>query len=165
MLPPSSTTTIPSQPAPGGTPVANAAQADALLPFHVVLPSDTTPAYMNVYKLGVGRQLLQAYFDTPAHGPYSLTEKPSDWTVADLRQMAKRWTAGPAKIVVVDGVHVLVEANDLRASVGREIAVSWIRGDGTSPVLTVLDGPWITGHVFTEQQALSIAADIIGHGG
>jgi hypothetical protein len=149
-------------PPPAGTPVANAAQADALLSFNVVLPSDATPKYMNVYKWD-GRQQLEAYYDTASNGLYSLTEEPTSWTVTDLQQKANGWSTGSAEMVMVDGVHVLVGFD--RLTPGGETDVAWIRGDGASPVITWLVGPWIEGQSFTNQQALAVAADIIGQGG
>lgn len=159
---PPGATAPPGRPAPAGTPVANAAQADALLSFDVVLPSNVTPKYMNVYKWG-GRQLLQGYYDTPSDGLYSVSEEPTTWTVTDLERRAADWSSGSAQIVMVDGVHVLVGFD--RRTPGGETDVAWIRGDGASPVITWLVGPWIQGQSFTKQQALSVAADIIGQGG
>jgi hypothetical protein len=164
---PPSTTALPAGPppmgpAPAGTPVASAAQADALLSFNVVLPSDATPQYMNVYKWD-GRQQLQGYYDTASNGLYSVTEEPTTWSVTDLQQRANDWSTGSAQIVMVDGVHVLVGFD--RITPGGETDVAWIRGNGASPVITWLVGPWIEGKSFTSQQALSVAADIIGQGG
>jgi hypothetical protein len=152
-------------PAPAGTPVANAAQADALLPFDVVLPTDATPAYMNVYTFQDGRRQLEAYFDTPSAGVYGLEEEPTDQTVGDLQTLAKTWKAGSAQIVVVGGVHVLVLNTSAQSSSPQETDVGWIRGDGAGAVITWLQGPWIAGQPFTEHQALSVASDIIGQGG
>src|SRR5579871_6094621 len=149
-------------PAPAGTPVANAAQADALLSFNVVLPSDVTPQYMNVYKWD-GRELLQAYYDTASNGLYDLSEEPMTWSVSDLQQRADDWSTGSAQIVTVHGVHVLVGFDNVTP--GGETDVAWIRGDGASPVVTWLTGPWVEGQSFTTRQALSVAADIIGQGG
>lgn len=156
---PPASTEPPGTPAPVGRPVANAAQADALLSFNVVLPSNATAEYMNVYKWD-GRQQLQGYYDTSPDGLYSLTEEPTQLSVGDLRQLAKEWKS---KVVVVDGVHVLVR--EFSTPAPKETFVEWIRGDGATPVLTQLDGPWIEGQPFTEQQALSVAANIIGQGG
>ncbi len=151
--------------APGSpaTPVADAAAADALLPFKVVLPSDTTPTSLGVLEQG---HQLDAYFDTPASGPYILVEGPSTETVAMLRETAKRWTVGPIhEIDVVDGVDVLLQG----WSDGSLVA-SWIRLDGGSKILTWVKGPETAerGQVegtFTKQQALAVAADIIAQGG
>jgi hypothetical protein len=162
VLPPAPAAPRSGRPAPAGTPVANAAQADALLSFDVVLPSNVTPKYMNVYKWD-GRQLLQGYYDTPSDGLYSVSEEPTTWTVTDLERRAAGWNTGSAQIVMVDGVHVLVGFD--RRTPGGETDVAWIRGDGASPVITWLVGPWIEGRPFTRQQALAVAADIIGQGG
>ena len=160
---PPASTVIPSQtPPPPGTPVASASEADALLSFDVVLPSDATPENMNVYKWD-GRQQLQADYNTPTNGLYTLTEEPTSWTVADLERMANDWNTGSAEIVMVGGVHVLV-GFDSRTP-GGETDIAWIRGDGDSPVITWLVGPWVEGQSFSKQQALSVAADLIGQGG
>jgi hypothetical protein len=151
--------------APGSpaTPVADAAAADALLSFKVVLPSDTTPTSLGVLEQG---HQLDAYFDTPASGPYILVEGPSTETVAMLRETAKRWTVGPIhEIDVVDGVDVL-----LQGSSDGSLVASWIRLDGGSKILTWVKGPETAerGQVegtFTKQRALAIAADIIAQGG
>jgi hypothetical protein len=152
----------PQQPPPAGTPVASAAQADALLSFNVVLPSDASPQYMNVYRWD-GRELLAAEYDSASDGLYDLSEEPTTWTVTDLQQWANDWSTGSAQIVMVKGVHVLVGFD--KVTPGGETDVAWIRGDGASPVITWLTGPWIEGQSFTNQQALSVAADIIGQGG
>jgi hypothetical protein len=145
------------------TPVADAAAADGLLPFKVVLPSDTTPTSLGVLEQG---HQLDAYFDTPASGPYELVEGPTAETVAVLRETAKQWTVGPIhEIDVVDGVDVLLQG----WSDGSLVA-SWIRLDGGSKILTWVRGPETAerGQVegtLTKQQALAVVADIIAQGG
>ena len=167
-------TTPSSRPLGGGTTVTTAAEADAVLPFSVVLPSNATPVNMTAYPqsagLAQGPELI-ASFNTPSAGVFELLEYPTDWTVEHLRAMADEWKDGPAHVQVVGGVHVLVGSQPLpsgpapQGSAGNEVSVIWIRGDGTSPVLTVVDGPWIEGQPFTEQQALGVAANIISQGG
>jgi hypothetical protein len=137
------TSTPSGGPGPVGTPVASAAQADALLSFNVVLPSDASPQYMDVYRWD-GRELLQATYDSASDGLYQLTEEPTSWTVTDLQQRANDWSTGSAQIVTVDGVHVLVGFD--KVTPGGETDVAWIRGDGASPVITWLTGPWIEGN-------------------
>lgn len=159
--PPASTVSPRGGPLSSPTPVTNAAAADAFLPFQVVLPSNVKPTSLGVYQQA--HQLVASY-DTPGDGAYELAENPTNETVADLQKLAKTWKVGRAEIVVVDGVHVLVQAESVK-SVGRNVTVSWIRGDGTTSVLTWLQGPWIGGRTFTEQQALSVAANMIGQGG
>jgi hypothetical protein len=145
------------------TPVADAAAANALLPFTVVLPTDAAPTSMGVYEES---HQLAAYFDTPASGPYNLVEGPTTETVAMLRETAKRWRVGPIReIDVVDGVDVLLQG----WSDGSLVA-SWIRLDGGSKILTWVRGPETAerGQVegtFTKQQALAVADDIIAQGG
>jgi len=151
-----------------GTPVANAAQADALLPFDVVLPSSMKPLApeedMEVYKYDDGRQALQAYFYNTPNGTYSLQEEqePTSWTIADLEKLRPPAGFAQSAMVMVGGVHVLVWVD--RAG---QVTAVWIRGDGASPVTTTLAGPWDTdaGQSFSKQQALGVAADIIGQGG
>jgi hypothetical protein len=156
------------QGAPVGTPVANASQADALLPFDVVLPSDMKPLTpeedMEVHKYDDGRQALQANLYNTPNGTYSLQEQqePTSWTLADLEKLRPPAWSAQSAMVMVDGVHVLVSVD--RAG---QTTAGWIRGDGPSPVTTWLAGPWDTdpGQSFTKQQALSVAADIISQGG
>ena len=154
-------------PAKSPTPVSDAAAADALLPFHVVLPSTVKPTSLGVYASQDVPQ-LSGYFDTPSTGPYVLVEQPvGNETVALLEQTAKQWKVGPIhKIVLVGGVHVL-----LQGSSDGSLTATWIRGNGATPVLTWIQGPEDATHgqlmdqTFTEQQALSVAANIIGQGG
>jgi hypothetical protein len=167
-------TTPPSRPLGGGTTVRTAAEADTVLPFSVVLPSKATPVDMTAYPqsagLAQGSELI-ANFNTSSEGVFELVEYPTDWTVAHLQTMADQWKGGPAHVQIVDGVHVLIRSQPLPSgpappgSAGNEISATWIRGDGTSPVLTVVDGPWNEGQPFTEQQALAVAANIISQGG
>lgn len=164
--------TIPNGPGVYGpvkppTPVPDAAAADALLPFQVVLPSSEKPTSLGVYA-SQGVPQLSGYFDTPSTGPYVLVEQPvGNETVALLEQTAKQWRAGPIhRIVLVGGVHVL-----LQGSSDGSLTASWIRGDGAAPVFTWIQGPEDATHgqlmaqTFTEQQALSVAANIIDQGG
>jgi len=169
-----STTTATSRPLSGGTTVTTAAQADAVLPFSVVLPSNVTPVDMTAFPqsaaIADGPELI-AHFNTPAYGLFDLTEHPTDWTVARLQEFATQWKGGPTHVQIVDGVHVVFGSGPAPSgaapagSAGEENFAIWIRGDGTSPVLTTIDGPWIEGQPFTPQQALAVAADIINQGG
>jgi len=173
--PPSRTTTTPgARPLGGGTNVTTAAEANAVLPFSVVLPSDATPVDMTAYPrsagLAQGPELI-ANFNTPSEGVFELVEYPTDWAVEHLQAVADGWKGGPADVQVVDGVHVLVGSQPAPAgaapigSAGNEVDAIWIRGDGSTPVLTVVSGPWIEGQPFTKQQALAVAANIISQGG
>jgi hypothetical protein len=152
-----------AEPGEAPTPVADAAAANALLPFKVVLPADTKPTSLGVFERS---HQLDAYFDTPASGPYTLVEGLSTETVAMLEETAKRWTVGPIhEIDVVDGVEVLLQG----WSDGSLVA-SWIREDGGSRILTWIEGPETAANgqvkgTFTKQQALAVAADIISQGG
>lgn len=149
---PKSGLAVPGRPPP---PVADASAADALLPFKVVLPSNATPASLGVY----GHQGLTAHFGTP-DGGYDRVEQSTDETVASLRELAKHWKVGRAELLVIQGVHVLVQSEHVR-SAGRDLTVSWIRGDGTIPVLT-----WLTGvRTLTQHNALAVAANLIAQGG
>lgn len=169
-----STTTGPSRPLSGGITVTTAAEADAVLPFSVVLPSNLTPVDMTAFPQSAGianGPELIANFNTRAYGVFQLTEHQTDWTVARLQEFATQWKRGPADVQIVDGVHVLIGSEPAPSgaapagSAGEDSFAIWIRGDGASPVLTTLDGPGIEGQPFTEQQALAVAADIISQGG
>jgi hypothetical protein len=159
----SSSPPIAAGPAEGATPVADAAAANALLPFNVVLPADATPTSLGVLEQS---HQLDAYFDTPTSGPYNLVEGPSSVTVAMLRETATRWTVGPIhEIDVIDGVDVLLQGWS-----DGSLAASWIRPAGPSRILTWIEGPETAergqvGGTFTKQQALAVARDIIGRGG
>lgn len=157
-----------AQPYPPDTEVSSADAADAVLPYKVVFPSGMTPT-----KIEVGRpsgQLL-AYFDTSGQGSFELAEQPTSVTVQALQAEADGCSnCGTHKVVVVQGVHVLVlDRSDNGA--GNDLFAIWLRGDGTSPVLTSLNGPvdakngLLTGQSFSEQSALSVAASIISQGG
>src|SRR5436190_9244245 len=55
-----------------GTPVANAAEADALLPFNVVLPSNATATSLTVIQT---TQEFYGHFDSSTDGTYVLDEQ------------------------------------------------------------------------------------------
>lgn len=82
-----------AEPLRSPTPVADAAAADALLPFKVVLPMNASPTSMGVYERS---HSLDAYFDTEASGPYTLVEEPTTETVDMLKETAKMWRVGPS---------------------------------------------------------------------
>jgi hypothetical protein len=140
------------------TPVASVAAANALLSFSVVLPSNATPTQMSVYTRRADE--FGASFDTPTES-YSLVEATTtDWTVADLQRLAQTWPGAIHEIVSVSGVPVLVHGDPD----GYTTAV-WIRGEGESSVYTAVQGPGVAGQTFSEQDALSVAANIIAQGG
>jgi hypothetical protein len=145
------------------TPVANAAAADTLLPFNVVLPTNATSTSLTVSKQS---QALLGHFDSPTDGSYVLDEQSSDWTVADLQKLDQFWHPHAThKVVIVDGVHVLIQAWS-----DGSLEAQWFRGDGAGHVLSWVEGPDTTqgsssGQTFGEQQALSLASDIISRGG
>jgi zona occludens toxin (predicted ATPase) len=147
------------------TPVANAAAADALLTFNVVLPSNATPASLTV---SVDAQALDGRFDSTPNGSYVLDEQENNlnWTVADLQRLDQHWHPGAThSVVVIEGVHVLVqEWSD------GSVEAQWFRGDGADRVLSWVEGPdteqgQSSGQTFNEQQALSVVSDIISRGG
>jgi hypothetical protein len=144
-------------------PVANAAAADALLPFHVVLPSNATSTSLTVSKQA---QALTGHLESSTDGSYVLSEQASNWTVAHLQKLDQFWHPyATHKVVIVDGVHVLIQAWS-----DGSLEAQWIRGDGADHVLSWVEGPDTTkgqtsGQTFSEQQALSIASDIISQGG
>src|SRR5207245_9317956 len=145
------------------TPVANAAAADALLPFNVVLPSNATPTSLTV---SVEDNALNGHFDTTPDGSYVLDEQQSNWTVGDLQRLHQHWHPDAThSVVVINGVHVLIQAWS-----NGSVEAQWLRGDGASHVLSWVEGPdteqgQASGQTFSEQQALSVASDIISQGG
>lgn len=148
--------------------VANADEANAQLPFKAVLPSDATPTEMQVSssdQTATSSAWLAAHFDTAADGSYQLTEYASHATVGTLQQWAVENCADctSQQVVIEDGVHVLVLASPV---IG--LRLYWVRGDGTSPVVTEID--WSTDMpaqnvVPSPKGALTIAGDIISQGG
>lgn len=151
--------------------VANTDEADAQLPFKAVLPSDATPTEMQVSspdQTAASSAWLVAHFDTDATGSYQLSEYSTDATVGTLQQWAETSDGNCSDcttqhVVTEDGVHVLVLASPV---IG--LRVYWVRGDGTSPVLTEID--WSTDMpannvVPSPNAALAIAGDIISQGG
>ncbi len=154
---------IPQSGVVAGTPVANAAAADALLPFNVVLPSNATPTSLTV---SVDPQALLGQFDTTPDGSYVLDEQQSNLTVGDLQRLDQHWHPDAThSVVVINGVHVLIqEWRDGSAE------AQWFRGDGADQVLSWVEGPdteqgQASGQTFSKQQALSVASDIINQGG
>jgi hypothetical protein len=148
-----------AEPLDSATPVADAAAANALLPFKVALPAGAIPTSMGVYEKS---HQLSAYFDTEASGPYTLVEGPTTETVEALKETARMWTVGPIhEIDMVDGVDVLLQGDS-----DGSLTASWIRQVGGSSILTWIQGPeterrgQIDG-TFTKQQALAVAGDII----
>jgi hypothetical protein len=144
-------------------PVANAAAADALLPFHVVLPSNATSTSLTVSKQA---QALTGHLESSTDGSYVLSEQSSNWTVAHLQKLDQFWhPQATHKVVIVDGIHVLIQAWS-----DGSLEAQWLRGDGAGHVLSWVEGPDTTqgqtsGQTFTEQQALSVASGIISRGG
>jgi hypothetical protein len=144
-------------------PVANAPAADALLPFNVVLPSNATPTSLTVSEQA---QALYGRFDSTPDGSYVLDEQASTETVADLQKLDQFWHPNAThKVVFVDGVHIVIQGWS-----DGSLEAQWFRGDGASHVLSWVEGPDTEGgqasaRTFSEQQALSVASDIISQGG
>ena len=147
------------------TPVANAAAADALLPFNVVLPSNATPTSLSV---SVDSEALLGHFDTTPNGTYILNEQQNNlnWTVGDLQRLDQYWHPHATHtVVVVKGVRVLVQEWN-----NGSVEAQWFRGDGADHVLSFVKGPdteqgQAEGQTFSKQQALAVASDIISQGG
>lgn len=145
-------------------PVSGVKDADALLPFEAVLPSNATAADMQVgdpKMVPPSQAWLSAEFDTD-DGHYQLFERATDATVSTLQgwaEQAGRSCAGctVSDVMVVQEVHVLVVSSP---ALGLQLL--WVRGDGTSPVLTQL--VWPSGQV-SEQAALSVARNLINQSG
>jgi hypothetical protein len=144
--------------------VANAAEADALLPFSVVLPSNATATSLTVSQRS---QALYGHFDSSTDGTYVLDEQPSTLTLAGLQEQDRQWhrDATHGAPVVVNGTQVLIETfND------GSVQAQWLRGEGTGEVLTWVEGPDTSQNqpgdqTFSQQQALAVASDIISQGG
>ena len=143
--------------------VSDVTAADALLPFSVVLPSNATPTEMQVGDpkvIPTSGAWLSAQFETSADGSYQVYERATDATPATLQdwaQEAQNCSSCTARVEVVEGVHVLVVQSPVSG-----LQLFWVRGDGTSPVLTQLIWP---GGASSEQVSLSIAGDMISRSG
>lgn len=148
--------------------VANVEEADARLPFRAVLPSNAEPIDgIQVPIAGTPSDAsgwLTTHFDANG-GTYMLSEYTSDATVETLQQWADENCSGctTQQVVTEDGVHVLVLASSVFG-----LRLQWLRGDGTSPVMTELD--WSTdmpanNAIPSQKAALAIAGDIIRQGG
>jgi hypothetical protein len=155
---------------PTSVSVSNVDEANARLPFKAVLPSNVAPTGgIDVPISGEPSDAsgwLTATFDTDA-GSYLLSESSSNATVETLQQWAalsaEKCSNCSQQVVTEDGVHVLVLASPVFG-----LRLQWVRGDGTSPVLTELD--WsrsmpANNVIPSQQAALAIAGDIIRQGG
>ena len=149
-------------PIPNGLAVSSASAADSVVPFQVVLPSDATPTAIWATDPTIipanGRSIV-AQFKTPGTGVYQIDERPAgSWSLSTLDWWAQNCqTCTTQKVVTIQGIHVLVMATP-----GQSLTVEWIRGDGTTPVLTSIAGPFDT---FTETAALDIAGSLISKNG
>jgi hypothetical protein len=157
--------------------VGSVAEADAQLPFKVVLPS-ARPLVMVVARAQqTANPSFSGFFDTPATGPYEVVEQPADasggiQSVAQLRTWARtcrsRVVCPIHKIVVVHGSHVL-----LIGAPGRPggLTAFWLRGDRPGSILTWIQGPTdyangdLPRHRFEPSAALAVAASVIARGG
>lgn len=154
---------------PTSVSVSNVDQANARLPFTAVLPSNATPTDIQVpisTQPSASSGWLTAQFDTTG-GSFQLNESSSSDTVTTLQQWAstsaQKCSNCTQQVVTQDGVHVLILASPI---IGLRLA--WVRGDGSSPVLTELDwSPDMPANnlIPSQQAALAIASDIIRQGG
>lgn len=157
--------------------VGSVAEADAQLPFEVVLPSARPLVMVVALPQQNANASFTGFFDLSATGPYEVVEQPANalggiQAVAQLRTWANtcrsRVVCPIHRIVVVHDTHVL-----LIGAPGRPggLTAIWLRGDRAGSILTWIQGPTdyahgdLRRHVFKPRAALAVAASMIARGG